>query len=82
MSSKKVRINWTDPRLFFYNNLFIRVTAYLQRMCFICSYCGLFANNVGSWQLLVILVGGRQRAEGRGQKAEERKKGISSKFKL
>jgi hypothetical protein len=26
---------------------------------------------MGSWQLLVILAGGRQRAEGRRQKSEE-----------
>ncbi|MFN6513960.1 MAG: type II toxin-antitoxin system HicA family toxin [Nostoc sp. CreGUA01] len=32
----------------------------------------------GSWQLLVILVGARQKAEGRGQKEEEE----NYKFKL
>ncbi|WP_268741968.1 hypothetical protein [Nostoc sp. PCC 7524] len=31
----------------------------------------LAAQLIGSWQLLVILAGGRQRAEGRRQKSEE-----------
>ena len=55
MSSEKVRINWTVAKLFFYNNLFIRVTAYLQLLWFICSYCGLFANNVVSFADNVVL---------------------------
>jgi hypothetical protein len=33
----------------------IRVTAYLQRMWFICSYCGLFAKNVVSFADNVVL---------------------------
>jgi hypothetical protein len=55
MSSKKVHINWTVLRRFLGKRLFIRVRAYLQRMWFICSYCGLFANNVVSFADNVVL---------------------------
>lgn len=55
MSGVKVRITWTVLRRFLGKRLSIRVRAYLQRMWFICSYCGLFAKNVVSFAVIVVL---------------------------
>lgn len=56
MSGKKVLIFWTVLRRFLGKHLSIRVRAYLQRMWFICSYCGLFANNVVSFADNVVYI--------------------------
>jgi hypothetical protein len=55
MSGVKVRITWTVLRRFLGKRLSIRVRAYLLILWFICSYCGLFANNVVSFADNVVL---------------------------